>query len=210
MLKLKMPCGKEIAFGVTAKAQDGVKALKQGCKVEVTYIKCPKSGRLMVTAVKACGSEQCADCNKGALTGTVVAVCPQGKMLKLKMPCGKEITLGVTAAACDKVKALKQGTQVTVKSVTCPKTGKLMTTSVEPCAAEPSAAPEKGTITGTVAAVCPQGKMLKLKMPCGKEITLGVTAAACDKVKALKQGAKVTVDCVKCPKSKRLMIKEVR
>ena len=52
MLKLKTDCGKEITFGVVKKAREAVKALNEGDRVEVSYVRCPKSKRLMVTAVK--------------------------------------------------------------------------------------------------------------------------------------------------------------
>ncbi len=55
-LSMKTECGKEVTFGVTAKAREQVKSLKAGDKVEVSTMKCPQSGQVMVKSVcKSCG-----------------------------------------------------------------------------------------------------------------------------------------------------------
>jgi hypothetical protein len=52
ILKLKPADAEEMTFSVAPKAQEQVKALKAGESVEVSYIKCPKTGKLILTAVK--------------------------------------------------------------------------------------------------------------------------------------------------------------
>ena len=68
----------------------------------------------------------------------------------------------------------------------------------------------RGEVKGTVIAACPQGRMLKLKTDCGRELTLGVAKKAHKDVKALQKGDRVEVSYLKCPKSKKMVVVSVR
>jgi len=239
MLKLKTDAGQEITFGVLSKAAEQVKALKAGNQVEVSCVRCPKTGTLLVAAVS--GVVQGGDAGKGEnqappeltkFKGTVVFACPQGKMLKLKTENGQELVFGVLEGAAEQVKALKAGSQAEVSCARCPKTGNLMVLSVSVVGQNEKPAPDKDLapprptswvegkpeppapdqpagIRGTVVLACPQGKMLKLKTDAGQEITFGVLSKAAEQVKALKAGNQVEVSCVRCPKTGTLLVAAV-